>query len=295
MQKALVSIVITTYRRPLQILRRALESAINQTYDNIEVIIVNDFPEDVNMSERIRELTTLYMRNVKYRSMKQNSGACEARNMGIEEAQGEYIAFLDDDDEWFANKIETQLLGFAESRIGLSYTPFYRNDGKIRKLSCDEGKNGNMLEYMLHKNPMALFPLFRVEKIREIGGFDTNLKSSQDHDLILRLAEVCDFAYIDVATANYNVSEESISTNIKNKIDGFNYFMKKHNNLYKVYPNAYYYQMIKMCNNMLTAGYKSEGFFYWRAAIKVKPINIRNILEPTKGVIKRLQRRRPFH
>lgn len=121
MVQPIVDVVITTYRRPIEIIKRALDSVLNQTYEKIQIAIVNDYPEDKSMAESIRSFIDEYNDSkIRYYSYEKNMGACYARNFGARHLNGEFIAFLDDDDEWLPEKIEKQLLGFASSDVGFS-------------------------------------------------------------------------------------------------------------------------------------------------------------------------------
>ena len=107
----LVSVIITTYKRPTDILKRAIMSAIGQTYKNIEIIIVNDCPEQKELSKEIKKMiSTIHDNRIKYIELDKNQGACIARNIGIKNSNGYYIALLDDDDEWVKEKIELQII-----------------------------------------------------------------------------------------------------------------------------------------------------------------------------------------
>lgn len=291
----LVTVVITTYKRPIEILKRAVDSVINQTYSNIELIVVNDFPEDENVSEKIKIMLQSYsLHKIRYLEPEKNSGACTVRNIGLENAHGKFIAFLDDDDVWLENKIEVQLAGFKEE-IGVVYTPYFRDYNGKRECMPALKKSGYITNELLFGYTMALFPMMRTELVRKIGGFDTKLQSSQDYDLMLRLSLITKFQYIDIPTAVYYVSEVSISTNIEKKIQGFERFTKKHKQLYTKYPRAYHHQLIRMVNNMNNAGRYQYAFCLWKKAIRYRLFTIQNISEPLKGIIKRIIGKQAFH
>lgn len=292
----LVSVIITTYKRPIKTLERAVKSVIKQTYKQIEIIVVNDAPEDIDNANDIRAMLSIYSEMIiKYIEPEKNSGACAARNLGLENAKGEFISFLDDDDYWFENKIEVQLGGMKEKNIGVVYTPYYVKQKDEQELVKTVARDGKLTEALLYRNTMCIFPLMRTELVRSIDGFDKKLPSSQEHDLLLRLSEICEFKFIDIPVAVYDVSEESISMNIPKKIKGFEVFMCKHEKLYLQYPDAYYYQLIRMVNNMNNAGEFSYAFKLWKKAVKIKKNTIQNIVQPIKGLVKYIVGRRAFH
>ena len=97
-----ISVIIPTYNRG-NMIERAVRSVLNQTYNNIEVIVVDDGSTD-NTEEVIKDIkdtSVIYIKEA-------NAGACVARNKGIDVSSGDYIAFLDSDDEWFPEKLEIQ-------------------------------------------------------------------------------------------------------------------------------------------------------------------------------------------
>ncbi len=105
----LVSVVIPTYKRSSMLIR-TIESVLNQSYDNIEIIVVDDNNDD-NYRKDTENKLIKYISNpkIKYIKHERNLGGCEARNTGLKEAKGEYICFLDDDDIIYKDKIEKQV------------------------------------------------------------------------------------------------------------------------------------------------------------------------------------------
>lgn len=293
---SLISVVITTFKRPVSVLKRAVKSVVNQTYKNVEILVVNDFPEDRDNCVKIQEmLNTFCDTRIHYAEPKHNSGACAARNLGLSMAKGEYISFLDDDDYWLDQKIEVQLSGFNKESIGVVYTPYYLKYKGKQKIVKTDTIDGRLTEVLLYRNTMSIFPLMRTDLVKEVGGFDVGLTASQEHDLLLRLSELCDFKFINKPVAVYDVSDESISMNISKKIKAFETFQRKHKRLYDLYPDAEYYQLIRMTNNMNNAGQYQYAFGTWKKAVKLKPISTLNITQPVKGFLKRLMGRKAFH
>lgn len=296
----LVTVVITTYKRPIAVLERAITSVTNQKYKNLEIIVVNDFPEDEKHAKEIMHLigkikSNGVVTNIKYLSPSKNSGACFVRNMGLNHAQGEYISFLDDDDYWLPEKIDVQLSGFKTENVGVVYTPYFLYYKSKKELVKTVQLSGNLTESLLFKNTMCIFPLMKTSLVREVNGFDVNLTASQEHDLLLRLSMITDFQFVNTPVAVYDVSAESISMNIEKKIKAFEAFMTKHEYLYNQYPDAKYNQLIKMVNNMNNAGKYGYSLKIWKEAISIRPYSLQNIVQPLKGFTKRLVGIKPFH
>ena len=108
--KGLVSVVMPTYRRSDQLIR-AIESVLNQTYKNIELLLINDNEPDDEYTKELKERVSVYCSDERFNLILQDKhiNGAVARNLGIREAKGEYVAFLDDDDWWELNKIEIQV------------------------------------------------------------------------------------------------------------------------------------------------------------------------------------------
>jgi glycosyltransferase involved in cell wall biosynthesis len=194
----LVSVVIPTYNRP-ELLKRALSSAINQTYPKLEVIVVDDASsEDVEpIIARFDDPRIKFMRHQK------NRGATAARNTGIEHSQGRYLSFLDDDDEWSPDKIAAQMEDLASKggRYKISYCLreiFYDEQGKVTRFHT-QGWDGNHLDQLIAgtvRPPTTCF-LIAKECLEMAGGFREDLRRMQDHELWIRLAQYYDFAFLN--------------------------------------------------------------------------------------------------
>ena len=123
-----VSVVIPTYKRPKE-LKRAVSSVLSQDYDDLEVIIIDDNPPE-SETKAATEAAVASMRGpIIHLKNEQSLGGGGARNRGIENARGEYIAFLDDDDEWLPGKLKPQveLLDSLPETVCSIDTGFYRN------------------------------------------------------------------------------------------------------------------------------------------------------------------------
>lgn len=120
-----VSVIIPTYNRA-HLVGRAIQSVLNQTYKDFELIIVDDGSTD-NTEDIIKKYQKKDER-IKYIRRKKNKGGSVARNTGINAAIGEYIAFLDSDDEWLTEKLERQMKVFksTSSEVGVVYSGFFR-------------------------------------------------------------------------------------------------------------------------------------------------------------------------
>lgn len=189
----LVSVVIPTCRRSLDFLARAVESVRNQTYDNLEIIIVDDSTE--NYPQRVE--TENYIRSIKdsrirYHQNEVNCGGSVTRNWGIAHAEGEYISFLDDDDEYMPQKIEKQVAYMERTSCDASLTEMaiYSWDGRLidyrdYKDLSDFSKEGLLRYHLMHHLTGTPTFMFKGDKLKAIGGFD-DAKMGQEFYLMAK-------------------------------------------------------------------------------------------------------------
>ncbi len=196
----LVSAIITTCRRDPEIVNTALHSVMAQTYKDLEIIVVDDSPLDFDGRDAVRRTIMDSCSTVRYISHGENRGAPAARNTGIREAKGEYVAFLDDDDEWLPEKIEEQIKGFTTEKIALVYSGFIIHDEihHTQFISKRIYHSGKVYFDLLELNFIGStsVPLIRKEYLEAIGGFDESLESRQDLDVYLRLAKEYEINYV---------------------------------------------------------------------------------------------------
>ena len=145
LNKIKVSVIIPFYNR-VELVQRAINSVLNQTYKNIEIILVNDGSKD--SIDPVRKIVDKHD-NIILIDNKKNKGAAESRNDGIRKATGEYIAFLDSDDEFVESKIEEQLVETLLANVNFSYTQYTRID--------EEGNETILPVEMVSGNPIPKF------------------------------------------------------------------------------------------------------------------------------------------
>lgn len=206
----LVSVIIPTYNRA-HIVTEAIESVLAQTYQSYEIIVVDDGSTD-NTAEVLKK----YGNKIKY-YYQDNKGVSAARNRGIREANGDFIAFLDSDDLWKSDKIEKQVIVFQENQdLGLvySYAEFLTvSTGKIQikpRVICSN------LRDLVEKDAILPTPTVMIRKkcLADIGLFAETIPGIEDFDLWFRIAEKYTFSFIPavLAKARYfgpNLSSES--------------------------------------------------------------------------------------
>lgn len=214
---ALVSIIIPTYNRA-HLIRRALDSAINQTFRKTEIIVVDDNSQDNTM-----EIVTSYKdERVRYIRHQENKGASAARNTGIRESKGRYIAFLDSDDEWLREKLEKQIEKFKTSspEVGAIYSgATIFSDGR-RVLDDIPSKRGDIhadeliMDYVVGGGSSLVV---RKECLIKVGGFNERLPARQDYDLALRLSKYCKYDFVEEPLVLLHWDSGGRITNARNR------------------------------------------------------------------------------
>ena len=199
-----MSIIVPAYNRS-QLLPRALNSIKEQTYENLEIIVVDDgSSEDIKgVVERARDERIRYLRH------ESNRGVSAARNTGIRSATGHYIGFLDSDDEWLPTKVERQVAALTENaraKVSYCFTEVYSDDdGRIIDAHTF-AKQGDILHYALigngvEKNWTGLCVLIielmlSREDLLRVGLFNERYRSHEDWDFLIRLAAAYNFACV---------------------------------------------------------------------------------------------------
>lgn len=202
-----VSVVIPTYNAP-HFLIEAVKSVLAQSYGDYELIIIDD-----GSGPETREALEPCMDRIRY-IYQENAGIAQARNRGIKESRGKYIAFLDHDDLWLPGKLEKQVARARECPdAGVVYCDFENfldsKDDKrelgdpFRKRSKPEG---NVLAALFEKNFInTLVLLIRRDCFDKVGGFDSRFRLIIEYDMALRLAGEYDFVRVPEVLARYRI------------------------------------------------------------------------------------------
>jgi len=213
-----ISVVIPTYNRAQKV-RRAVESVVAQTLANLEIIVVDDGSTD----DTRLTLQQCFGDRIRYFAQP-NQGASVARNRGIEEATGEWIAFLDSDDLWEQQKIETQFDALRRfgSQCGACYTDVrFFNHSETRTMfqlaensyrhSGAAGVNNEALRLLVKPGGAGMVIclsslMARKDVIRKAGGFDPALLYSQDSEFMFRLALTTRFCFVNLPLVAFDRS-----------------------------------------------------------------------------------------
>jgi Glycosyltransferases involved in cell wall biogenesis len=224
-----VSVIIPTYNRA-EFLSSAIASVLNQTFQDFEIIVVDDASTD-NTHQVVSSFDNY---RIKYIRHETNRNGSVARNTGIMMSSGEYIAFLDDDDEWLPEKLKIQvsLLENSSPKVGGVYTGSLEIDratGKVLE-QVVPSKRGDIYNDLLIENCIgtASTPILRKECFEKVGLFDESLPSSQDLDMWIRISEEFHFEYIKEPLVKYYVHKNKVNNNLEAVINGKEMIIKKY-------------------------------------------------------------------
>lgn len=271
-----VSAVITTYKREACVVKRAIESVLNQSVKVEEVIVVDDNIKGSSFSRDLEDMIKEMPSQVVYVKQTEgngNKGACEARNLGISRSHGDYIGFLDDDDWWLPHKIECQLDAFTND-IGLVFCC-----GEIHEETADGIRISDYFTTEFFKSEvsfhdMLMFdyvgstsnPLIRRECFVSCGGFDMDMPARQDYEMWIRIAKKYRIVGLKEKLFIHTLHEgEQISRNSNKVVNGYLLILKKNKDSYKMdYVARYmkYRQLAKMT-------FHTNKMVFFRSLIKM--------------------------
>jgi len=277
-----ISVIIPTYNRA-NLLPRAIESVLRQTFKNFELIIVDDGSTD-NTTEVVKEFLKKDKR-IKYIKLNKNSGVpAHPRNIGIQNAVGEYIAFLDSDDEWLPEKLEKQMQLFTNSSNNLGFVG-------CNGIVIDE-KNNKTTEYKILKyedifkellinNFISTSSILVKKKVfNKIGFFDENLKIGEDRDMWIRIAQQYKFDFISQPLFKYYIHGYNITQTaaFKDREKDAEYFLEKYNKFYESNRRLRDFYFRKKGSINLINGNLHEGQKFILKSMMINPLYFKNYL-----------------
>lgn len=276
-----VSVIITTYKRPLSLVRRAVESVMNQTWKDKEIIIVDDNSDEDMHIYNLKSLEQIYSDcNLRYISYPGNHGACYARNVGLSSALGQYIAYLDDDDEWIPEKLEKQIKLMRNPEVALVYcSALVKNDitGELSHFKRCKYR-GWIYPDLIMENFICStsVSLLRKDSVEKVGAFDVKMPSSQDYDLWLRLSKEYEVDYVDEELVIYYVhGGERITTDLDKKMAGLSRINEKNKDYLEQNKIALWYRSIKLSPFYARKGKLLKGLIIWGKSACICPLKMK--------------------
>lgn len=207
----LVSVIMPTYNRGY-IISKAIESILVQTYSNFEFIIVDDCSSDD--TETIVSDYQKRDKRIKYIKLEKNSGANVARNIGLDQAKGNYITFQDSDDISMDNRIEIELKALKKQNADWVFSSFKRiNNKKEEIMPAKQIRTEELHNILLYKNLVTTQVLFAKSEIFEQIKFDNELPRFQDWDLVIRMSEKYKGYHINQVLLHMYIQNDSITKN----------------------------------------------------------------------------------
>jgi glycosyltransferase involved in cell wall biosynthesis len=267
-----ISVIIPTYNR-VHLIGKAIKSVLNQTYQDFEIIVVDDGSTD-NTEEVVKSFTDI---KIHYICHKHNRGASAARNTGIKVSRGEYIAFLDSDDEWLPEKLDKQMKRFnnESSEVGVVYTGDYyidEKDKKVKKVHIPR-KEGYIYEELLAGNyigtPSAL--LVKKECFTKAGLFDEDLPACEDYDMWFRIAKYYKFRYVNDLLVICLIHNNQMTGNSELMIEGIKRIQTKYSKEFRKRPYSYSIRYFYLGNKFCHLEKRREGQKYFIKAILIYP------------------------
>ncbi len=220
-----VSVIIPAYNA-MNYLSETLDSVLNQTFEDFEVLIINDGSKD-RIVQWFSELRDSRVQLIS----QENQRIAAARNTGISHAKGEYIAFLDADDLWEPTKLEVQVRFLEEHpSVGIVHTwtrlidPQSQPTGRILTSQAE----GNPWKHLLQKNTIVTSSvMIRSVCLQTVGGFSPDLHYCEDTDLWIRLAASYTFGIIKEPLTSYRLHPGTLSTNCPEVLQSFRILIER--------------------------------------------------------------------
>jgi glycosyltransferase involved in cell wall biosynthesis len=209
----LISVIIPAYNGEKTI-TKTIESVLNQTFTDFEIIVINDGSQDATL-DIINSLKDFRLKVFSY----SNAGQAVSRNRGFSHSSGEFIAFLDADDLWIPTKLEAQLKALQDNpqaAVAYSWSDFIDEKGEFLRGASRSTLSGDVYAKLLLTDFLdnGSNPLIRRQALIEVGGFDETLTPAEDWDMWLRLAARYHFVLVPAPQILYRLSANSESSNL---------------------------------------------------------------------------------
>ena len=228
----MISVIIPTFNREKTILR-AIDSVLSQTYKDIELIIVDDGSTD-NTKDIVESIDDI---RIKYIFQK-NSGAAEARNTGIKNAQGKYIAFQDSDDYWYPDKVEKQLAYLEDNEADIVFCKLKRNNYGNNDI-CPNLREGQVdYENILTYPSVSTQTLFGKSQVFKDNLFDYKLPALEDYAFSICTFEKYIVFHMKEVLVELYLQEDSLTANMKKYIEANKLIIKNYDEIWERYKVA---------------------------------------------------------
>jgi glycosyltransferase involved in cell wall biosynthesis len=271
----LISVVLPTFNRE-RLLPRAINSVLNQTYKNLELIIVDDGSTD-NTEAIVKGYSDT---RIRYYKQELNKGGSAALNVGIKLASGELISFQDSDDEWLPEKLERQVRKFSEvgDDVGVIYCGyelvFDRTKEVVSRSIPDE--KGNVYKRMfIGCITGTITVIARASCFEKTGLFDEKIQSYYDWDMWIRVAKYYKFDYVPEILAKAYIHGKQNSTNLELRIKNKEKILEKYREELIKDPSFYKKFLIGLYLQYAMNGKVNKGRIHLINALKLYPFHLK--------------------
>ncbi len=217
-EQPLISIICPVYRPDLYFFKKAVESVLNQTYDNWELILIDDGGKSKLIQQEIKKFVQLDKR-IKSIALKQNKGISEATNVGLKKAKGQWIAFFDHDDLLVQEALEIMILAAQFHNADLIYSDEDKIDcnGVYTEPNLKPDFN---YRYLLSCNYICHFVMVNINYVKKVGSLSSHYNGAQDHDYLLRLIEILkpsQIYHVQEILYHWRITQNSTAETTSNK------------------------------------------------------------------------------
>ena len=270
-----VSAIITTFNRA-NFLEKAIKSVLGQTYSDFELLILDNSSID-DTQNVVKSFIDDRIRYIRHQPL----NIAQARNLGVKEAKGEYVAFLDDDDEWLPNKLKAQLEVFKEGdeSLGLVYGGFIwmAETGEDIKKHIPKLRGAILPDLLTQRDAFtgsASNPMLRKSAVEGLGGYNEEVLTGEDWELYLRLSEEyqVDFTEEPVVKIRHH-SGARLGDKLKSAAELELMVMDRYREIFEKNQKLKSFYFQKIGGKFYRSGEVKKGKDYIARAIKIYPAN----------------------
>lgn len=244
----MISVILTTYKRSPQMVKRAIDSVVAQSYQDWELLVIDDSPSEYENREDVEVMVKEYIdQRIAYIPLEKNCGGCVARNRGILESKGDYITFLDDDDMYLEDKLKLQIEALKDNRdagwvSGYAYSCHIDDDGKIldKKLVKTQARGGMIFDDLILDNFIpSVSAMVKKEILQKVEGFDVKMPAGQDLDLWLRVAKESELVVVEKPLIYQCIHKgERVTRTPEKKLKAYELILEKYKDYMDCHPKA---------------------------------------------------------
>jgi glycosyltransferase involved in cell wall biosynthesis len=272
----LISVIIPTYNRR-HTLPRAIDSVLNQTHQDLELIIV----DDVSTDDTLDYLSTIKDPRLKVVALDQNGGAGRARNKGLAVANGAYLAYQDSDDEWSVRFLELLLAGLesAGPEVGIIYCGklvYGRDQQRVfgaRRVAYMPDPDRRIVEGDLHREvlsrPLVSSQTFLVKRelMEQVGGWHETIRKGEDWELSARLARITRYAFIEEPLSVTFLGADSATHNELKGVATMKAILEANHDVYAANPALHAGLLLQIARTYQRGGKFAEAAPYLKQAM----------------------------